>query len=172
MMKNTKSLWLIIIPAMYWAPGAFADYKTDIGYTALQSLLGVNIPTGANVNVIQGEASLVGVADSAYPIYSPDTTNSQIAFKNLTFPVAPSTSPSGHATSVGSLFYGSDSIAYGISNITSYETNNWLSSIKTTNASAPVNGSRIANQSWIGNGNTPAETGIILRLTDRQVQHN
>jgi hypothetical protein len=58
MMKNTKTPWLII-PALFWAPGIFADYKADIGYTALQSLLGVNTPTGANVNVTQGEASLV-----------------------------------------------------------------------------------------------------------------
>jgi hypothetical protein len=171
-MKNTKNRWLFILPALYWAPGAFADYKDNIGYTALQSLLGSNTPTGANVNVTQAEASAVGVTDPAYPIYSPDTSKSQFAFKNFSFPGAPSTSPYSHATGVGSLFYGNDAIAYGIDNITSYETNGWLRSIATASTFAPVNGSRIANHSWVGNGNTPAETGLILRLVDRQVQNN
>jgi hypothetical protein len=171
-MKNTNKRWLCIIPALYWAPGAFADYKADIGYTALETLLGANTPTGANVNVTQAEASLVVNTDPAYPVYAPDITNSQLAFKNFSFPGAPSTAPSGHATSVGSLFYGSDSIASGISNITIYEANDWLSSIANPTVSAPVNGSRIANHSWVGNGNIPAQTGHILRLADRQVQRN
>ena len=171
-MRNTKNRWLFLIPALYWAPGAFADYKADIGYTGLQSLLGVNTPTGANVNVIQAEASSIGVADPAYPSYAPDTANSQFASKNFSFPGAPSTSPWGHATGVGSRFYGSDSIAYGISNITSYEANDWIKSLLTNTALAPVNGSRIANHSWVGNGNAPAETGIVLRLVDRQVRSN
>lgn len=171
-MKNTKNRWLYIIPALYWAPGAFADYKSDIGYADLEALLGVNTPTGASVKVTQVEASAVGVADSAYPIYAPDTTSSQFAFKTFSFPGAASTSPSGHATGVGSLFYGNNSIANGISNITSYEANAWINSIVTNFVSVPVNGSRIANHSWVGNGDTTAHTGTILRLVDRQVQLN
>ena len=171
-MKNIKIRWLYIIPALYWAPGVFADYKSDIGYADLETQLGVNAPTGAGIKVTQVEASAVAVNDSAYPIYAPDTTNSQFSFKTFSFPGAASTSPSGHATGVGSLFYGNNSIANGISNITSYEANDWINSIVTNSVSAPVNGSRIANHSWVGNSDTTAHTGTILRLVDRQVQLN
>ena len=172
MIKITKNRWLLILPALYWAPCAFADYKDDIGYTALQHLLGTKTPTGANVNVSQAEASSVGPTDPAYPSYSSEITNSQFASKNFSFPGVASKSVSGHATGVGALFYGSDSIAYGINNITSHEANAWIQSLLTTTASPPLNGNRVANHSWVGNGNTPAETGIILRLVDRQVKNN
>lgn len=167
---NAKRRWLCLVPALYWAPGVYADYKSDIGYTELQNLPGLNSPTGANVKVTQVEASSVGVAVLAYPVYAPDTTNIQFAGKNFSFPGIASTSPSGHATSVASRFYGNDSIAYGINNITSYESNAWLNSIASQTVSAPVNGSRIANHSWVGNGNNSTDTGVILRLTDREVE--
>jgi hypothetical protein len=172
-MKYTKKRWLCIIPVLYWAPGAFADYKSDdIGYTDLKALLGANTPTGTGVNVLQAEASAVISTDTNYPVYAPDITNLQFVGKTFSFPGVASTSPSGHATGVGSLFYGSNSIAYGINNITSYEANAWLGSLYHNTVSAPPNGSRIANHSWVGNGDTAAETGLILRLVDRQVQLN
>jgi hypothetical protein len=64
-MKYTKKRWLCIIPVLYWAPGAFADYKSDdIGYTDLKALLGANTPTGTGVNVLQAEASAVISTDT------------------------------------------------------------------------------------------------------------
>lgn len=149
-----------------------ADYKSDIGYTELENLLGLNTPTGAGVNVTQVEASQVATTDGTYPIYAPDTTSSQFAGKTFSFPGTASTSPSGHATGVGSRFYGNNGIAYGINNIASYETNSWLSGLFTNAATAPFIGARIANHSWVGNGNTAADTGMLLRLVDRQVQLN
>jgi hypothetical protein len=169
-MKNTKNRWLYIIPVLYWAPGAFADYKSDIGYTDLVSLLGSNTPTGANVNVTQAEASLVPSTDSTFPIFAPDS--SQFAGKTFLFPSGNGTSPSGHASGVGSLFYGNDSIAYGISQITSFQAESWFNGINTNSVSPPINGSRIANHSWIGNGDSSTETGRILRQVDRQVERN
>jgi len=87
--------------------GAFADYKSDIGYTDLKALLGANTPTGTGVNVLQAEASAVSSTDTNYPVYAPDITNSQFVGKTFSFPDVASTSPSGHATGVGSRFYGS-----------------------------------------------------------------
>jgi len=165
-MTQTKKLWLCLIPALYWTADAFADYKNDIGYTDLVTLLGANAPTGANVKVTQAEDG----GDNF--VYAPDTGNSQFTGKTFSFPGTAGTSASGHATGVGSRFYGNDSIAGGISNITSYEANEWLSSISSNIVSAPSNGSRIANHSWVGNGNTTVDTGNILRLVDRQVQRN
>ncbi len=163
-MKNTKKHWLCIIPVLYWAPAVYADYKTDIGYSALHTLLGVNIPTGAGVNVLQAEAGGT--------IYAPDIANSQFTGKTFTFPGAASISPSGHATGVGSRFYGSNAMAAGINNITSYDANDWMQSLLYSSVSAPPNGSRIANHSWVGNGNTATDNSLLLRLVDRQVQRN
>ncbi|MCK9607330.1 MAG: VPLPA-CTERM sorting domain-containing protein [Methylomonas sp.] len=173
-MTNMKKRWLCIIPVLCWTPKVFADYKNDIGYGDLQSLLGAGTPSGAGVNVIQAEASTVLNTDGNFPIYAPDPNHAQFADDTFLFPGTASTSPSSHATGVGALFYGSNAMAHGIDTITSYEVNDWISSLYNPNGTVaqPVNGSRIANHSWVGTGNTPTDTGNILRLVDRQVQLN
>lgn len=120
-MKPLNTRWLYIIPALSFTPIALADYKADIGYTDLQNLLGANTPTGAGVKVTQVEAGGT--------IYAPDVTDPQFNGKTISFPGAASASPSGHATWVGSIFYGTNSMASGISAVTSYEANDWLSSL-------------------------------------------
>lgn len=174
-MRNATKHWLCLIPALHWAPNVLADYKADIGYTELHSILGAAMPTGSGVSVTQIEASSIKLTvppSPNYPIYAPDTNNVQFAGKNFFFPGTPSTSASTHATDIGSRFYGSNALAYGIDTITSYEVNAWISSIASNTASAPINASRIANHSWVGNGDTTAGTSAILRLVDRQVQRN
>ncbi len=170
-----NSTWLYLVPALYWAPLAAADYKTDIGYAELQTLLGAKLPNGAGVNVVHAEASTVGLSHSDYPIYAPDTANAQFAGKTFNFPGTRSTAVSAHANAVGSRFYGKDSMANGINHIASYDADEWLMALKTDSVSPPINGSRIANHSWIGEGGTDAksiaEVGNLLRLLDRQVQH-
>lgn len=151
-----------------------ADYKSDVGYTGLQTLLGDDTPTGAGVKVTQAEASSVSATNSNFPIYAPDFNNAQFTGDTFAFPGTASTSASSHATGVGARFYGSGAMAHGIDTITSYEVNDWLNSLYNPNGSVaqPVNGSRIANHSWVGKGVTPADTGNILRHVDRQVQRN
>ncbi len=161
-MKSAFKCWLYIVLFLSFAPAALADYKTDIGYVDLQALLGANMPTGAGVKVMQVEAGGT--------VYAPNTTSTQFAGKTFRFPCAASISPFGHATWVGSLFYGAGSMAPGIRSITSYESSEWMKSLFHPLVSVPPNGSRIVNQSWVGNGNNASQTGIILRLVDRQVQ--
>ena len=167
-MKHINKNWLYIIPTLTWSLTGYADYKTDIGYTDLQTLLGANTPNGAGVNVLHIEASSVGVTDPTYPIYSPNVNDPIFTGKSITFPSVASTTVSGHANWVGGIFYGNTSMANGITNITSYEANAWLSSIAFSSVSAPFNGSRIANDSWVGSDDT--QSGLILRLTDRETQ--
>lgn len=173
-MTSKHSFWLWTIPALCAAGDAAADYRTDIGYAALQASLGIDIPTGAGVNVVQVEAPIGTDADGK-AIFAPDSTQSQFSGKTITVPVPGSPTASGHATGVAGLFYGNSAIANGIGNITVYEVNDWIATLSNpTNgrAAAPVNGSRIANHSWVGNGNTPVDTAAILRLVDRQVVRN
>lgn len=169
-MRNTNKHWLCLVPALYWAPNVLADYKSDIGYTELETLLGTsNVPSGSTVNITQVESS-ASVDALNKPIAAPDTTAAQFSGKTFdaTALAALSATPSNHATGVASLFYGNNSMAYGIINITNYDVNSWFDTLGT----APVNGSRIANHSWVGIGNTTSETGKILRLVDQQVARN
>jgi len=77
--------WLYAIPALTWSIAGIADYKNDIGYIDLQTLLGANTPTGAGVNVLQIEASSVAITDPTYPIYSPDINDPAFAGKTFSF---------------------------------------------------------------------------------------
>ncbi|WKJ91420.1 hypothetical protein QZJ86_04620 [Methylomonas montana] len=167
-----KQYWLCLM-ALHWAPGAVADYKNDIGYAALQTLLGANTPTGDGVNVVQAEASLAAIDKPT--VYAPNIADTQFSGKTFYFPGTPSALVSSHATSVGWRFYGNEGIAPGIKRIASYDANEWLQSLvpsKTQVALPPVNASRIANHSWIAGGEPADAAGLVLRLVDRQVQHN
>ena len=51
----------IIIAGMLvigWSGSAAADWKSDIGYTALKNELGADLPTGAGVKVTQDRSRL------------------------------------------------------------------------------------------------------------------
>ena len=94
-----------------WSGSAPADWKLDIGYTALQTELGAAMPTGAGVKVTQVEASGG----------KPDPSNAEFAGKTFTLKTSGLTI-SSHATTVGQYFYGkSSSIAPGITNIDCYD---------------------------------------------------
>src|SRR4051794_41000717 len=71
----------------------------QIGLTDLRNRLGASAPTGAGVTVMQGEA-LVGPNQ-----YLPDTSLSEFAGKTFT-DQSGGGAVSGHATTVGSFFYG------------------------------------------------------------------
>ena len=94
-----------------WSGSAAADWKLDIGYTALQKELGSALPTGAGVKVTQVEASGG----------KPDPSN--VAFAGDTFTLkTPGLTVTTHATTVGQYFYGNGtSIAPGITNIDCYD---------------------------------------------------
>ena len=80
---------------------------------------------------------------------------------------------SSHATTVGSLFYGTtNSIAPGVTQIESFEANSWMNSLSTAFGRATTSPNRVANHSWVGGSPTDVGMGTILRLVDRQVALN
>jgi hypothetical protein len=106
---------------------AAADWKFDIGYTALQTELGSALPTGAGVKVTQIEAASG----------KPDPANAEFTGKTFTLKSS-SLSISSHATTVGQYFYGnSTSLAPGITNIDCYDSVDWRSSFLGSGTSAP-----------------------------------
>ena len=155
----------------------FGDYKDDIGYTRLAAELGVELPEGSGVNVTQVEADSNNDDPDIIISYSPDPTGSQFAGKTITDITVTSTAYSGHATGVGGTFYGNtNSVAPGISNIESYEANNWLTSgflrsvkgVPGPKPALPGTSSRIANHSWVGTSDDTENTvnTDILRRVD------
>ncbi len=160
-----------LLLVLFWGAAAAADYKDDIGYTQLQTELGSNTPTGNGVPVTQVEADLTPDNPDYYS-YLPDT--SQFSGKTFTLyrvykdPLHPVVGTSGHATGVGQLFYGSSSIAPGITSITNYLADHWLGSgfLNTGDASLPLTTSdRVANHSWVGAATeAPVNVEILKRL--------
>src|SRR5262245_17343715 len=162
-----------------FVPAVRATYIDDIGYTVLQAQLGGLTPTGTNVRVAQVEAPINDVSTGAPPIFLPDSSYSEFAGKNIT-PIDgnPSGAYSSHATTVGSLFYGTtNSIAPGITQINSYEATNWLNSLYLSTpgpnyGKATTSPDRILNHSWVGGASDTGSDGRALRLVDRQVASN
>lgn len=147
-----------------------ADF-TDVGYSALQAELGGGTPTGAGVRAAQVEAPVNDTSGGSAPIFMPNPSDAQFAGKVIT---AQNGNPSGtfsdHATAVGRLFYGNNSsIAPGLTQIEVYDAVNWFTSLSNASGTATTGPTRITNHSWVGSGDTPAATGQILRMVDRQV---
>ncbi len=159
----------LLLPAL-----SIADIKQDLGYTELASVLGASLPDGATVAVLQVEAG-----DN----FAPDTANTQFVgktFQDLSNPVSPA--PSGHATGVGSKFYGlTSSMTPAITDIAIYGVNSFLFDFLNfgTSASPESLTSRVANHSWVGghlvdnNGNdVPVSTSNVLRRLDWLIEED
>lgn len=141
--------------------------KADIGFTSLQTSLGLSMPTGAGVSISQIEAP------DGSSNYRPDTT--VFSGKSFLFPSGGTTGNSGHATTVGQYLYGSGSLAPAIGanatsdQVTVYEANNWLQSgylrANTASALPLVESNDIQNHSWVGStGNATTDSQILQRL--------
>jgi hypothetical protein len=169
-MRETRGRGFFVVWALLGTSSAFAQtFQDDVGWAALQALLGSGTPTGTGVTVTQIEASLVAYGQSGYPLYAPDLTNPAFAGKSFYFPGTASTAASSHATGVGVIYYGSASMAYGVTQIVSYEADAWLQDNAVDTVSPPYLGARIANDSWVGASDTPADSSVLLRVADRLV---
>lgn len=148
-------------PLSVWSQTLFER----IGLSALQSRLGAGAPTGAGVEVMQGEAILLNEGPNAY---LPNWTQPQMAGKTFIDRSAggilgPGTF-STHATGVGNFFYGTQAgigVAPGITTINAYrveqnyDAGDWLGpAYLNFGAGLPVAtpSQRVQNHSWIDRG--------------------
>ncbi len=141
---------------------AYAGYKDDIGFTKLQEELDTTLPDGNGIEVAQIEAD---------DVWMPDPFSDQFAGKTITDKSGTSVVYSGHATSVGNLFYGNtSSITPGINLIDSFSAIDWLQSgfLNTGNHTKKpdVTSARVANHSWIGSFSGSYYTSDALRRLD------
>jgi len=142
------SLMLVLL----WGAAAAADDKDNIGYTQLQTELGANTPTGAGVVVSQVEAGSKSGGVDYYLPFLPGSIDPEFTGKTIHETLTPA-GVSGHATTVGTYFYGNiSSIAPGINSIYGYDADNWLGSgfLNTGGGEPLISSARVANHSWIG----------------------
>jgi hypothetical protein len=156
-----------LLLVLFWGAAAAADYKADIGYTQLQTELGSSTPTGAGVVVTQVEAGSVSGGVNYYLPFLPGST--AVEFKNkIIIPTLTPYGVSGHATTVGTYFYGNiTSIAPGINSIYGYDADNWLLTgfLDTEGGQPLISSARVANHSWVGSFTLP-EIGSIDPLAN------
>ncbi|TWU41716.1 PEP-CTERM sorting domain-containing protein [Novipirellula artificiosorum] len=166
--RSHRRTFAVVVVAWVMAgssPGdALADWKDDIGYTALQAELGAATPTGVGVNVSQGEARVTDNGPPTTIRYMPNTASAQLSTKTFTDGSGMNVGVNSHADGVANLFIGNTaSIAPGVINITNYDANDWLddklgSVSKTEPVAHPF---KVQNHSWIANAKTPTDkTGV------------
>ena len=139
-------------------PHAVAGLLDDIGYSDLANEFGALTPTGFGISVSQGEAN------DNDENHRPNQNDSRFTGKSFTFKSGGSTTPSGHATTVGSYFYGNNLMGKGIADIHSWQADNWMGSgfLKDNTTLEPITESqRIQNHSWIS---TDSDAGVLRRL--------
>jgi hypothetical protein len=152
-------------------------YKDDIGYSRLVAEQGANTPDGSGIPVSQAEAATAFVpippsTDPGYPVYLPNVADSQFSGKTISAQSGTESGQySGHATSVGTSFYGNtSSIVPGIKEIEAYWADHWLQGgfLRYGYGSDKplVSASRIANHSWIADIDGTDIDSELLRRTD------
>jgi len=99
---------------------AQADYKLDVGYTALVARLGAATPTGAGVLVSQIEAP-ASTSNDLLAEFGRSRFHRQDHYGCERFGFT-----SVHATIVGRFFYGNSGIAKGVTQVQSFEVESWF----------------------------------------------
>jgi hypothetical protein len=165
-------------------PVAFAQsYQNDVGYSRLQNELAaeqVAMPDGSGVIVFQIEAYNGGPDN-----YAPDASNSQFTGKTIV-PINPTYAVSGHATTVGSLFYGNTaSMSGGIGTIGVNDADDFIGGgtfgfLNSGTSFLPgYTNARVANHSYVGYNNVDNSTALdpvatldTLKRFDYVIQHD
>jgi hypothetical protein len=151
---------LSILSAIFILSDSFADYKEDIGYTALKQKLGPKLADGSSISrVVQVEAAAMVDHDGddqteKIAVWMPDPNHSEFAGKAILNRSGSPAYYSGHATGAGRYFYGNlSSIAPAIDTIESFLVGHWLGPgfLRSGNRFNPLKtAGRAANQSWVG----------------------
>ena len=137
-------------------------YKATVGYDKLQSEVGASLANGAGVVVAMAEANTGGAGTNTYFLNTADPQ-----FLGKSFTDISNLSPrnvSGHATTVGLLFFGNtSSMANGVNNVQVYDAENFvLSQQRLGNVGVNPNatlGFSVMNHSYIGNS-LPAAVAV------------
>lgn len=155
--------------ALFFSDRVWTDWQTDVGYSRLVAELGLDVSGGKSVPVAQVEAA---VRVNHRKTWIPDGTKQQFEHKTIVnVSGAADNVFSGHATTVGRLFYGcTASMAGEVDDIQAFCTTHWLGRghLRAGMGYRPlISDRRVVNHSWVGGFNDYAEAdGEILRRLD------
>lgn len=161
LLTTFQCVLLIVSLSAFWVSTTHAQpYKEAVGYNALFSELGGSLEMGAGINVALVEAS---VRD--FPMrYMPATSDAQFSGKTIVAGSGVSNGNSGHALTVGRLFFGNDSsMAPGITNVTGFEANDWINGRLAPNGiGTPLAETfRVSNHSYVARTGDISEAGAL-----------
>ncbi|MDZ4401503.1 hypothetical protein [Prosthecobacter sp.] len=142
-----------------------ADWRDDIGYTQLAAELGVSMPTGAGIPLLQAEANSVTSPPDYLPqAGGPGSFAGAGSYAGKTFYAESGAGVVlGHAQSVSSYFYANGSgIARGATEIHNYTATDFINRLNSANAPEAFPG-RVHNHSWVGSAGS-ADTQLLRRL--------
>lgn len=147
-----------------------AEWKDEIGFTALKHRIGSDVPTGGTIRVAQVEMS-----PDVTGAYLPDLADAQLIGKNIQG-LSGRSGISDHATTVGKYYFGlSSSVVPGVRLIDSYEANNWSAAgMLNFNSDSPPRPEtrQVQNHSWIGSFASEELDVDALRRVDLLVQRD
>ena len=155
------ALTLLAVGLLITTP-SWADWKDDIGWTALKAELGDLLEDGAGLAVSQVEAPSSGA-------YMADADLAEFLGKTWIDGTGSNVGSSSHATTVARNFLSrTNSIAPGISQITGYDANDYLNRVLGHEGGADplAQGFAIGNHSYIGNIADKAIAQDILERFD------
>ncbi len=139
--------------------GVKATLLEDIGYDDLRNAFPAIYPKGEGVSASHVEAYSGGH-------YAPDQTYSAFAGKAFTLRSGDTGGASAHATSVGDLFYGNNTVAREINTIDCWNADMWLAGSflhRYTSTEPGIERCDVQNHSWVGTGTVSWGTEISRR---------
>ncbi|MEE2825140.1 MAG: PEP-CTERM sorting domain-containing protein [Planctomycetota bacterium] len=155
------SLALLLV-GLLMTPPLRADWRDDIGWTALKAELGDLLEDGAGLAVSQVEAPRSGA-------YMADTELAEFLGKTWIDGTGTNVGSSSHATTVARNFFSrTNSIAPGITQITGYDANDYLNRVLGYEGGADplTQAFAIGNHSYVGNIADKAVAQDILERFD------
>ena len=140
-----------------------ADWREDSGYYALQAEMGVALPTGAGISVMQSEANAGGYLPQATAGTIPFTGTGGFSGKTFT-PHSGASALSNHANAVATYFFSNGaSMSPGVTDI-----HCWLAddfAVALASGTPAVYAGSVQNHSWVGSfGMTSVDEGVLRRL--------
>jgi hypothetical protein len=140
-----------------------ADWRDDVGFTRLQSIVGADLPTTVSDGFTHVEANENGAN------YMPNTGDAIFPGKTFVNKTNSSSVTSSHANTVASYFYSTSSLLPGTAATTVdvYSADHWLNAgfLKTGTTDEPAIESRaIQNHSWIA---TSSDTAVFEEVNQR-----
>lgn len=152
-------------PAIEYPSPSYAD---AIGYTALKTEFGQDVPTGEGIIVAISEE----IRSNTWKLQA----TGELAGKTIIYSPDNESGFSTHAYEVGQYFIGSNALAFGVSEVRSYSSSSWGSPLRVGSSVFPNDSVwKVENHSWGAEFESPGEgldANTVARMDFRAYYYN